>query len=791
MDAGRPPALARLAGRVRAAPYAALALAVLAAAAYLCLVNLDYAALWHDEAPTALIGRNLLERGDITGWDGRNLVGGTNGRTLNERLRDVLPPLMYAVNAASFGLFGVSESAARIGPALFGIASLALLYLLLRQHLANHPRLILFALALAAWSPQLLLYYRQSRYFAVMAFALIAAFYCYERWWRTGGIRWLAALTMAAALAFFNHYAGGAATMLALAAWHLLFRTRATAPRQWLGLAAGGAVVVALGAAYLVWIGLIGGERTGFLAYTGVTGVPEYRGTMPPILLRLGLYTRDLFAADWISWPVFLWFAGTSAYLVAARRRRARPSPKRQGGAPRRARTAPQTRASRAPREHRGDDLPLAAAGRVALMGALFALFSAALSPQPVWALIDPFTDLRYYMGALPLLLVMKALFVEWAWRRWRVAGAAALAVLLCSSAGAWPINMRNVFTGERTLGLHLLQFVREIHRPYRDSIRVASDYLLEHAEQDEVVFVPGFNDREALIFATGHRLLFCCVLDEESPLPAAAVASLGDRLAVGGTVPDWIVLFGTLSDSYWDRVKGRYALAAQLDVHPYPTQRPEINLHAFAPLPAHDFGVHVLRRTATDELAEAAEALARDGRYEEALGAWRRILELDAEHAAAQAGLGRTLFALQRHEEAVQALGRALALQPDRPDAGSLHRLMGHAAHALQRPEEAAGHYERALRIDADDPEAIDRLALVRFEQRRFEDALGLYRRLLALLPDNALAHVNLGVTLYRLGRHDEAIGSLERALSLDPDLETARTTLESIRASVRQEAP
>ena len=778
MDADRPPALTRLAGRVRAAPYAALAAVVLAVAAYLCLVNLDYAALWHDEAPTALIGRNLLQRGDITGWDGRNLVGGTNGRTLNEHLRDVLPPLTYAVNAASFGLFGVSESAARIGPALFGIASLALLYLLLRQHLANHPRLILFALALAAWSPQLLLYFRQSRYYAFMALALIAAFHLYERWWRTGRIRHLAALTVVAALAFFNHYAGGAATMLALAAWHLLFRARATTPRQWLSLAAGGAVVVAAGAAYLVWIGLIGGERSGFLAYTGVAEVPEYRGTVPPVLLRIAIYTRDLFAADWISWPVMLWFAGMAAYLAVA---------------PRRSRTAPGTRAPRAPRDSRGDDLPLAAAGRVVLMGALFALFSAALSPQPVWWVFADrsYADLRYYMGALPLLLVMKGLFVEWAWRRWRVAGAAALAVLLCSSAGAWPINMANVLTGERTLGLHLFQFVQEIHRPYRDSIRVAADYLLEHAEQDDLVYVAAFHDREALTFATGHRVLFCCMLDDESPLPAATVASLGAHLAVEGTVPDWIVLFGRLPEPYWEGVRNRYALAAQPDVFHYPTQRPEINLHVFSPLPADDLRVHVLRRTATDELVEAAKALARDGRYEEALGTWRRILELDAEHAAAQAGLGLTLFALQRHEEAAQALARALALQPDRPDAGSLHRLMGRAAHALQRPTMAAEHYERALRIDADDAEAIDRLALVRFEQRRFEEALDLYRRLLALLPDSALTHVNLGATLYHLGRPDEAIGSLERALSLDPDLETARTALESIRASVRQEAP
>ena len=37
--------------RLRGAPYAALTAGVLAVAAYLCLVNLDYAALWHDEAP--------------------------------------------------------------------------------------------------------------------------------------------------------------------------------------------------------------------------------------------------------------------------------------------------------------------------------------------------------------------------------------------------------------------------------------------------------------------------------------------------------------------------------------------------------------------------------------------------------------------------------------------------------------------------------------------------------------------------------------------------------------------
>ena len=230
---------------------------------------------------------------------------------------------------------------------------------------------------------------------------------------------------------------------------------------------------------------------------------------------------------------------------------------------------------------------------------ALFALFSVALSPQPASAL--RVADLRYYMGALPLLLPMKGLFVEWLWRRSRIAGGGALAVLLLSSAGAWPFNVPLVHTGERTLGLHLPLFVQEIHLRYRDSIQVVSEYLLEHAEQDDLVYVPRFSNREALTFTTGHRVLYCCVLHDDSPLPQAAIARLGTHLGVRGTVPDWIVLFGKPNSEYLDRIADRFAVVAQLDVFHYPTQRPEINVHAFTPLPARGFGVHILQRHPTD----------------------------------------------------------------------------------------------------------------------------------------------------------------------------------------------
>ena len=163
--------------RLQAAPYTAASMGVLLVSAYLCLVNLDYAALWHDEAVPAFMGKNLLKQGDIIGWDGRNLVGGTNGQTLNEDLRDPWPPLMYVLNAVGFAIFGVNEIGARVVHAVIGIVALGVFYLLLRQHLPEHPRLMFFIFVFAAGSAQLLLYFRQSRYFSVMILTLILLFY--------------------------------------------------------------------------------------------------------------------------------------------------------------------------------------------------------------------------------------------------------------------------------------------------------------------------------------------------------------------------------------------------------------------------------------------------------------------------------------------------------------------------------------------------------------------------------------------------------------------------------------
>ncbi|MCY4486481.1 MAG: tetratricopeptide repeat protein [Deltaproteobacteria bacterium] len=184
------------------------------------------------------------------------------------------------------------------------------------------------------------------------------------------------------------------------------------------------------------------------------------------------------------------------------------------------------------------------------------------------------------------------------------------------------------------------------------------------------------------------------------------------------------------------------------------------------------------------------AEALRARKRFESAMEMYRAAIGIAPEFAPAHAGLGIALLQVKRNAEAIEAMARALRLDPALPVAGTLHVLLGRAQQALGKTEAAAEHHERALDHDPRQQEALDRLAMIRFQQRRYADALELYRRLAEAVPTGAQTHANIGATLYHLGRPGEALTSFERALSLKPDLEGARKGAAHMRRVVEQRA-
>ena len=174
--------------------------------------------------------------------------------------------------------------------------------------------------------------------------------------------------------------------------------------------------------------------------------------------------------------------------------------------------------------------------------------------------------------------------------------------------------------------------------------------------------------------------------------------------------------------------------------------------------------------------LQNLGESLRRTGRPEEALDLYGSVVEIDPGYAPAHGAMGVVLLDMRRHDEAIDALKQAVALEPDSPQAPGLYASMGKAARETGRIEMAAGYYERALQSDPRHTGALLGLALVRFRQQRHDEARPLLQTIIEIEPGHALAHANLGVALHHLGHKREAMESIDRALALDPTLEHVR---------------
>ena len=192
------------------------------------------------------------------------------------------------------------------------------------------------------------------------------------------------------------------------------------------------------------------------------------------------------------------------------------------------------------------------------------------------------------------------------------------------------------------------------------------------------------------------------------------------------------------------------------------------------------------LRSGDSATVLEVGDALRRSGYAEQSLSFYRQVLEQSPANAGARAGTGLALLELERYPESVKALEEAIALDPELPIAGELHRHLGTAHVELGNFEEAVENFTRAIESDPDDTDSMDRLGLLFFEHGRFQDALDQYLAMAEFQPDGAQVHVNIGTSLVQLGRDEEAIPVFERAQALDPDFAGLDSTLEILRRAV-----
>jgi 4-amino-4-deoxy-L-arabinose transferase-like glycosyltransferase len=178
---------------------------ILALAAAVRLVNLGGRRLWYDEAFAVLYAEKPLDTmlyGTLTRVDGV--------------AADVHPLFYYSVLHTWMKAFGQSPAAVRALSVLLGVATVGLVYLFGRELFGRRTGLVVALVT--ALAPFAVYYSQETRMYALLGCAAVAAAFFFVRAWARGGWYWWLAFGVCGALTLYAHNLGFAC-LVGLDAW--------------------------------------------------------------------------------------------------------------------------------------------------------------------------------------------------------------------------------------------------------------------------------------------------------------------------------------------------------------------------------------------------------------------------------------------------------------------------------------------------------------------------------------------------------------------------------------------
>jgi tetratricopeptide (TPR) repeat protein/glycosyltransferase involved in cell wall biosynthesis len=146
----------------------------------------------------------------------------------------------------------------------------------------------------------------------------------------------------------------------------------------------------------------------------------------------------------------------------------------------------------------------------------------------------------------------------------------------------------------------------------------------------------------------------------------------------------------------------------------------------------------------------QAALALAKEGRLEEAQYRLQKAIERNPQLVSAHHNLGVILARQKRLEPAIRAFLKTLELDPQYVDA---YGNLGLAYLEHGRIDDAVAHLRKALRLAPGSTEIFNNLGVALMQQGKPADAAKSYRQALQIKPEYVEAHLNLGRALLTQG--------------------------------------
>ncbi len=148
---------------------------------------------------------------------------------------------------------------------------------------------------------------------------------------------------------------------------------------------------------------------------------------------------------------------------------------------------------------------------------------------------------------------------------------------------------------------------------------------------------------------------------------------------------------------------------------------------------------------------------------------------------------LGNAYSRLRRYDQAIEAYGRSIQMEPGGRAAHMLHRSLGHCLAKTGDYDEAVDHLKKAIALEPGQPEYYYALGNVLGEAGRYEEAVPYFETLLRLEPGNVTAYRKLGMCHARLGRKEEAENYLELYFkSMPKEGPGIRGTIDSIEIEI-----